>query len=581
MIDAKQNNIMQLLNEGDNQFKVPKYQRNFVWGEEQALEMLEDIIENHSSIFLGTLVFYKKEDKTLEIVDGQQRLTAIFILLAAVRIRAKELENYNLASDLQSKLTFIDPTTGSNRGARLIATDQIREAFENTVLVYEWQGDFNLPELKNRKRQVNKIKPIFKGFYEHIRKLNADELSHFLRMVYDSTLVRIDINNESEAFEVFERSNARGLELNAADLLKNYLFQNLSKDERYDETEVENDWKIITDYAGSSIIRMLRYYYILKKGHIQKKKLFDGVKNYGNKIGAENLLGELKDFSYIYSCFTNPTKDALKEVLLDENPKEGFQEEYRIDDFRRHLEAFQLFRITQVYSVIIALYYSLLNDVGCSKKTVKEFLSVVQKMENFHFVNNMVAGYPGNKIEHDYAELARMIHNTKNFEQNKKAIEDYLKKNIESKDQFMGYFKDLSYDKFVLIYYIFDRFNNFDLRGGEKVDIYNTDTRLLKKNFSVEHIKPKSDFNSEDEEEVEVRDNIGNLLIVPMHMNSSLGNKPFNEKREMLQQVQHLSVVDQFMKEYGTKEEFGESDIKERANSLAEEAYDRIWNIQG
>ncbi len=74
------------------------------------------------------------------------------------------------------------------------------------------------------KRQINRIKPIYDYFYSKIQGFDQTKLSKFLDTIYRSYVVRIDIKDEIEALSIFERTNARGLDLEVSDLLKNHLF---------------------------------------------------------------------------------------------------------------------------------------------------------------------------------------------------------------------------------------------------------------------------------------------------------------------------------------------------------------------
>jgi uncharacterized protein with ParB-like and HNH nuclease domain len=578
MIEARTKEIRELLNTGDKKFKVPRYQRNFVWGKDQAIDMLNDLKESESAVFFGTIVLHYTNDNSLQIVDGQQRLTAIFILLAAIRIRAQGLGNHQLANQIQSKISFVNDTTGEDEGARLLTSDKVRDAFENTILWQNWDGNFAIPELKNRKRQVNRIKPIFDIFNEYTSTLDQNDLTTFLNRLHSSYFVSIDIEDEAEAFQVFERSNARGLELNAADLLKNYLFEQMYQNS---EEDVEEVWNNIVDYSGSDIIRMLKYYYVTNNGHVQKKELYRKLRNYGSEIGPQNMLHELRRFSYVHAVFTEPTKDALKHLLIEEDGCEYFQDEYRLNDFRYALQALQLFRVTQVYPVLIALYNSYLKT-DKSKSVTKKFVQTVQAIESYHFINNAITKHAGNEVEHAYAEIACKITNDLNFEEACEEMRNYLKQNIEGGEQFMSYFSNITYgtDNLGLIYYIFDRFNNVEANGGQIVEIYNPDPKLRKKNYNIEHLLPQSNLNEDDEEFAEdIIHNIGNLIAVPYHSNSAMGNESFESKKEYLRQDSHLEVIHDFMEEYGHLTEWNAEKISERSKKMAELAYNKIWSF--
>src|SRR6267154_6355496 len=96
-------------------FSVPKYQRGFAWGKGEAEDLISDLLESRGrrGLFLGTLIFNISDHihEGVTVVDGQQRLTAIFLLLIACRQLAKRLGAAGVAQETQKRITITDPTT--------------------------------------------------------------------------------------------------------------------------------------------------------------------------------------------------------------------------------------------------------------------------------------------------------------------------------------------------------------------------------------------------------------------------------------------------------------------------------------
>src|SRR5699024_1619861 len=109
--------IDKLFNQG-NRYVVPIYQRNYAWDDfdrEQLLEDIMDYIETDDEYFLGSLIVFEKEDSVYEVIDGQQRLTTLFILLAALQekvdrnsltFEARKKSNYTLEQIAKNSETF-------------------------------------------------------------------------------------------------------------------------------------------------------------------------------------------------------------------------------------------------------------------------------------------------------------------------------------------------------------------------------------------------------------------------------------------------------------------------------------------
>lgn len=92
-----------------SEYEVPIYQRNYAWGKEEIEQLIKDIYESkfnsdNQSYYLGNLIVNRIETDTYEVIDGQQRLTTLFLLLSylnlvtknALRFEAREKSNRTL-----------------------------------------------------------------------------------------------------------------------------------------------------------------------------------------------------------------------------------------------------------------------------------------------------------------------------------------------------------------------------------------------------------------------------------------------------------------------------------------------------
>lgn len=99
---AKEVNIGALFNEFS--FRIPIYQRNYAWGEEEITQLLQDIndIGDKQNYYLGTLVLYKN-DSHLDVIDGQQRLTTLYLLRKILSIRIEGVPTSNKDLNFESR----------------------------------------------------------------------------------------------------------------------------------------------------------------------------------------------------------------------------------------------------------------------------------------------------------------------------------------------------------------------------------------------------------------------------------------------------------------------------------------------
>ena len=180
------------------QFEIPRYQRDYKWGKDEALELIEDLQNTAQAedeyLFLGTFIFEEKRGAATLVVDGQQRLTTILLLLVTCRARAKALGLEALAASILQKVAFVDSTTAESKGSRLIASGSIRDIFE-FVVSDAWAGDFP-PRIGRTpvRRQVKRIRPICEYFTKVLADFDRAALSSFLKAIYNAFAIRIDID---------------------------------------------------------------------------------------------------------------------------------------------------------------------------------------------------------------------------------------------------------------------------------------------------------------------------------------------------------------------------------------------------
>jgi uncharacterized protein with ParB-like and HNH nuclease domain len=584
MLNANKNNLEDILARSVK-YTVPNYQRNFEWKVDQAREFWQDT--QTPNTFLGTIVLNvsKKESiKEIEIVDGQQRLTTIFILLSAIRTIAKKIGNQAQATAIQNFISFIDNKSGVSGSSKLVVSESIRDAFNETIVDFNWDGkDFNLKNLKNKKREVNRIKPIYNFFIDKISKFDTNNITELLTNLYSSSFVEIEIQNTEEAFEIFERTNARGLDLNAADLLKNYLFA------QSEIVDTEDRWDQVVEYSSGNVLNMIKYFYVSKKGSVRKKDLFSKLKNnYGDIVGADKFLEELVRFAKLYDLILRKGKDDFIEYGK-EYGIEYFQSEYNAQEINRNLDAVNLFGISQSYPLILKTLDFLTTMEPSRDKEVfaKQVNQLIKIIENYHFINSAVAQRPGNEVEKFYADICEADLNTTSIKNILEKVKSEFSKQKVGINEFVERFKELNYQNdYKLIFYINDRLNNIGNSGGQVLDIYDSDSKALRRNFDMEHLfaQDNSEYEVNKDHYEEVVHNIGNLIVISKHTNGGIGNKHVSEKLPILiDKERKLREVELLVEEWQDKkwnsiEEIEES-IANRSENMAKRAYEKCWVI--
>jgi uncharacterized protein with ParB-like and HNH nuclease domain len=233
--DAKQYTVDEIFSAG--KLRIPDSQRKFEWGYEDAAELVDDLIASAKTskpedqgIYLGTIIALhnqrtKTEPSIFDIYDGQQRLTTITILFLAVRVLASQRDNKKFSSAIHRSFISYEDTVGRDRGWRFEASPTVRKPLEH-AFSDEWMGEKIILDGLGAHWAVKRFQTVFEGLYSSLSKLTDHQLENFAAELSKAEFTFISITETQEAYDLFERTNARGRPLDVSDLLKNQLFKN-------------------------------------------------------------------------------------------------------------------------------------------------------------------------------------------------------------------------------------------------------------------------------------------------------------------------------------------------------------------
>ncbi len=607
--EPKNKNLIEIF--FDNvRYEVPRFQREYAWGIEQIKEFWSDIEsvskQDKDSIFFGNFIFLNKDAKgdTLAIIDGQQRLTTLQFLLIAIRTRAKQLrneinDNVLQISSVNNLIEYYSTRFGNQESTgvkKVLVEKTIRPLFD-IMSDYKWAGSIpekieNLDGRKYRKIK-RRIEPVYSFFFEKVKDLDSQGLTEVLNSLEKIFVTKIEIYDPTEAFDIFERTNARGVKLAQSDLVKNLLFQ--KTDEKIHDG-IDKKWTEITVNSSDKLAQVLKYYVVTNHGKTLKKDIFPILSARVDDITPNVLIEEILDFSLFYKMMSEEGTESMEVMkayfkhvkssnILENDPHRKL--------ISRSITAFKLFNITQVYPLIYSYIKCLIRLDGeikqDEKRTVSDYLlRFLQRLENFHFINTVICGNIGNQVEQLYADFSKKFSVINDYELFK-SEEQNLKKELmnlrESKKTFVAKFTELNYteDDPNIIRYVFDRISNSDSKGAQIYPLYNPDKTSKTKECSIEHFYPKNKFESNrDLVGIESGNNIGNLLLIPSHSNSSFSDFLPLEKFKMINNDnKHLINIGNknlLIMNYEGKD-WDQKLIEERANQLGVYGFDNTWNL--
>lgn len=553
-IDSTDMTVDTLLSQG--WYKVPRFQRPYSWEKGNITEFWNDtVIENTDDYFIGSMVIYEDGQTTFGIVDGQQRLTTITILLCALRDVFYELGHKGPGDgvhtkvekkNIESEFEFILKTETSFPYLQSYVQDKDSSSYNGVV--------------SSEERNIAVAYTFYKTHilaFANKNKEKVDALRTIRDRILGLKIVLITLADEEDAYLIFEILNARGQDLDSADLIKNHLFRLIKKNNaNYDSAQER--WKEIVSTiqgveASVKIEEFLHHFWMSRYAYVTKKDLYINVKRKAQKVEeAKGILQELRSDCGLYVKIIDPDEANWK------------REEHAVF---RSLEAFTIFGIKQPMPAILSLIRAFETNI-IKLKDLKRGLSLIEK---FHFVHTAVcsersSGSISTMYSNFGIELAKCVDTTEARKQIHE-LSKKLKKKLPSFDSFSSRFEEIAYRNGLkrqrkLVKYILEEFYKYESSGSVYPE---------KNTFNIEHLYPQA--SADTNEKLEYVGKVGNLLFCPEKVNGEIGNKSFVEKKKILTQKKCLlpEVV-------ASASKWGKEEILQRTKEMGQIAYNEIWN---
>lgn len=552
-------------------FQIPRFQRPYSWGKSEVENFWNDIINDATdSYFIGSMVVYQTKKPYFGIVDGQQRLTTITIVLSVIRDAFARLGETNLAKGVHKYIEkpnndFINEFVLNTETSFPYLQKHIQSfkdspsninfdcdvgAEESSLkLAYELLSDsleYYIPKVSESNTQLDIFTP-----QDSVNRLKALR-DKFLSL----KLVFIQLDNEDDAYLIFETLNARGRDLKTSDLVKNLLLKTIkSSNTTYDSPK--EAWNTLIkgfdDLSENNVIdSFLLHYWISKQEYTTEKKLFSCIKSHILKSpqNAKELLGSLSTSAVAYSKMLSPETTTWT--------KEQFE-------IKLSLESLNSFKVKQQSSFVL----SLLSAYTEKKITLKQLKSMLNKIEHFHFVFNAITQQRSSgSIATMYSEHAINLSNTDNQDEIQRILASLsrkLQEKLPSYEEFEVKFLELAYlsnktknksiIKYALRRLIGNNTNGLDINHD---------------NLTIEHLIPearvKTGFNTD------IIGSIGNLILTDSNTNGHrLKDKNIKEKIALLTQAGYPLT-----KFFLDNAEWGESEILERSKKISKLLYSKV-----
>lgn len=495
-------------------FKIPIFQRSYCWPSENWQDFWDDLtvhMTKKHDFFLGSIVTKDlKKDASCEIIDGQQRITTCIILLAAVRDYLREQKN-ELANEIQTYISHKEALRATQ--ARLKLNENDDRFFQKHIIPLENE----IGQVKNRGLSIGEknIHKAYLFFREQIKAYSAN-ITELLRNLLDNTyVIVIQVTDDMQAYTVFETLNARGIDLTAADLIKNSVLAKASGEGKLPEVLMR--WNRVSQYLSNySITLFLKYYLsVLQGSPIREKDLFKQIKTSGY-IDNDVL------------SFASKVETVSEVYLQLLEPKANYWEDKEIP---KTLNNINTLRLKTCYPLLLAIALSR-HNTNVKKELFKE-------VEKLGFRYSIIMNKNPNALEVKYADWANKLFQSKIEIQKLKAE---INKSKPHNDEFYEKFKIKAITENKIATYILKEI----AVKSQGVDIFSVDDSA-----TLEHIVPckpekwidyvkannKLEINGEEFgleqflEEIIFR--LGNQTLLLPEDNSKIGNEAFDIKKKV------------------------------------------------
>lgn len=301
-INVDKRSVKQLLETGKNKkFVIPEYQRPYAWSDEQIQVLFDDLSEythntnddDESTYFLGTIVSYENENHEQEIIDGQQRITTLFLLLRAIytKLEKSGSEADFLKSQIVPTIWKQNPTTGEVDFDKILITSRVmgdegNQEFANILITGQSDEKSNSNYAKNYRLLQQLVD-------EYAAEQPLAFYSFISNILNRAILLPITADTQDTALTIFSTLNDRGLALSDADIFKAKIYNHLDQIGKKNFIERWQQLDEEASNAGESIQKLFYYYmFYLRAKENDRKTTTPGIRKYYAKNNFERLYSD-------------------------------------------------------------------------------------------------------------------------------------------------------------------------------------------------------------------------------------------------------------------------------------------------
>jgi len=538
--------VFQQLLDGKIQYRVPLFQRTYSWEEEDWQQLWDDLLDIYDlsqpkSHFIGAVVTLPIPDSPercskFMLIDGQQRLTTLFVLLAAIRDLAKASGN-QLADEIHEECLINRFAKDPEEFRKMKPTQADLAAFN--AIVDGQSSDGSL---------IGKARAFFdKALGLGDLEGKPIDLVTMKSCITDYlNLVSIRLDQDDSPHRIFESLNNTGQPLTASDLIRNYIFMSIP-DEGEQADCYNRYWYPMQERMGKELSSFV-WRYLMKDGSLLRyDDVYEEMREYIDEAGETvvQVLEDLDRHSQYYVKFWRP--DANEESL----------------EVRAQLERLNAWEVDVSYPFLLTAMHK--RETGMI--TDKDLLQVLRMIESY-IIRRSICGIPTNRLRRVFALMSNQISDARFVE----SCKEYLIDNEwPTDDKFHGMFQTARI-------YVRSRLARarLILASLEKSFEHHEPIEMTDR-ITIEHLMPQT-LSEEWRQELgaefyrvyeDLLHSVGNLTF--SGYNQEMGNEPFQYKKQILAQS-HFELNRSIL----SASQWTEQEIRSRAKELADRAV-QIW----
>lgn len=548
-------------------YRIPRFQRDYSWTDDEWEDLWMDLqgtlqVGGEPAHYMGYLVLQSADDKSFEVIDGQQRLTTVSIIVLAVLKNLQRLVDAGNDADAnkrrmeqirQTYIGYLDPVT-------LVARAKLSLNRNNNSYYHDYLVPLGHLPQRGFRASEHLLRKAFEWFdkrvAEYLKKSTGHEGMRLAQLVEDLSdklfFTVITVTDELNAYKVFETLNARGVRLSATDLLKNYLFSVLDRNgggetHEHELRNLEDRWEAMVGRLGAeSFPDFLRIHWNSRRNFARQAELFKTIR------------GQVKSREAVFLLLREMEQDLDAYLALSSPENSDWAPEAK-----QHAATLKTFNVRQPYPLLLAAKRSF---------DAPDFSHLLRACVVISMRFNVICSHSTAEQERTYNAVAERI--AKGEIPTLGAALGAMQSIYPADTAFRAAFAEKTVRTTQSRN---NRVVRYILCALEK-QLSGADYNFASDGFNIEHVLPQNpdagweSFSDEEADAMTYR--LGNMTLMQAGANKDAGNAPYSAKHAAYEQST-FRITRQLAADHA---EWTPERVAARQNSMATQAT-AIWRI--